>query len=248
MIDPNGLFDVVAVGATCTSCGAPHRGGGIGATPTQSTAAIRTQYVATGPSEILNTIVCSNAVNVSVGETWTHDYSADTTLYRMEPMTKTFAVVGPLTGCNGMADIAVDKDGRIVGVGTELYAIDPASGACTKIANGPQPYTLTFIPAGTLDPTEEALVAFSGSDYYRVNRTTGALTRHGHVVKNLGSIGRSGVFGLGAWGGKLYGFLDDGETCEITIGASTVTSSTIVPNPTKPASWIGGGSSTAAPQ
>lgn len=211
-----------------------------------------------------------------------------TELYRMDPTTKAFALVGPLAGCAGMSDIAVDKDGNIFGVGTDLYTIDSSTGACTKIANGPQPFTLTFVPAGTVDVGVEALVAFSNSSYVRVNPTTGAVTTiapaviapyspsgdivfydgkayvsvdgpscddcllevspvDGHIVKNLGDIGRTDVYGLGAWGGKLYGFLGDGDTCEITITGSSV-SSTIVPNAIKPASWIGGGSTTRAPK
>ena len=101
-----------------------------------------------------------------------------TTLYRLEPVTKTFAVVGPLTGCSGMSDIAVDRNGKIVGVGSALYAIDPTTGACTTLALGVQPFTLTFVPQGTVDSAAEALVAYVDSDYYRVNRTTGAAHPH----------------------------------------------------------------------
>lgn len=212
-----------------------------------------------------------------------------TTLYRLDPVTKAFAVVGPLTGCANMADIAVDRDGKIVGVGSALYAIDPTTGACTTLAFGAQPVTLSFVPAGTVDPTEEALVAYVGSDYYRVDRTTGVLTLlrfaaispyypsgdlvsvegggtyvsvtglgcgdcllevspiDGTIVKELGSIGQAQIFGLGEWSGKVYGFAGNGETYELTIGASSVTS-TLVANANKPTSWIGGGSSTRAPK
>jgi hypothetical protein len=212
-----------------------------------------------------------------------------TTLYRLDPVTKAFSVVGPLTGCANMADIAVDRDGKIIGVGSALYAIDPTTGACTPLALGAQPFTLSFVPAGTVAPTEEALVAYVGSDYYRVNRTTGVLTlitsfaitphlpsgdlvsvegggtyvsvtspgcadcllevspTDGTIVKNLGSIGQAQIFGLGQWAGKVYGFAGNGETYELTIGASSVTS-TLVTNANKPTSWIGGGSSTRAPK
>ena len=212
-----------------------------------------------------------------------------TTLYRLEPVTKAFAVVGALAGCSNLADIAVDRDGKIVGVGNALYSIDPNTGACTPLALGLQPFTLTFVPAGTVDVAEEALVAYVSSDYYRVDRTTGALTLlksfaispylpsgdlvsvegggtyvsvtgvgcldcllevspvDGTIVKNLGSIGQSQIFGLGLWAGKVYGFAGSGETYELTIGASSVTSA-LVTNPIKPTSWIGGGSSTRAPK
>jgi hypothetical protein len=213
-----------------------------------------------------------------------------TDLYRLEPISKTWAHVGPLTGCANMADIAVDRAGNIVGVGDALYAIDPATGACSTLAPGPQPFTLTFVPKGTVDPVAEALVAYVSSSYYRVNRTTGALTQispavlapyapsgdvvsvegggtyvsvtgpacadcllevnptDGSIVKNLGAIGLSQVFGLGSWAGKVYAFLGDGTTYELTLGPSSVTGATLVPNPIKPPSWIGGGSSTHAPK
>jgi hypothetical protein len=189
-----------------------------------------------------------------------------------------------------MADIAVDRAGKIFGVGTALYAISPATGACTTIAPGPQPFTLTFVPVGTVDPTVEALVAFVNGDYVRVNPSTGALTTitanaitpyipsgdlvsvegggtyvsvtgplcgdclfevnpvDGTIVKNLGPIGLAEVYGLGSWSGKVYAFVGDGDTYALTIGALSVTAATLVPNPIKPASWIGAGSSTHAPK
>jgi hypothetical protein len=212
-----------------------------------------------------------------------------TTLYRFEPVGKTFATVGPLTGCVNLSDIAVDRDGKIFGVGNALYRVDPATGACTIVANQPQPFTATFVAAGTVDPVNEALVAYLNADYVRVDRVTGSVTlitanalgaylpsgdlvsvagsgtyvsvtgpscgdcllsvnpATGVIVKNLGSIGQAQIFGLGLWAGTVYGFAGGGETYAITIGASSVTS-VLVPNANKPAGgFIGGGSTTAAP-
>lgn len=212
-----------------------------------------------------------------------------TTLYRFDPVGKTFATVGPLTGCSNLSDIAVDRDGKIVGVGDALYAVSATTGACTVIANQPQPFTLTFVAAGTVDAASEALVAYLNADYVRINRATGVVTlitanalgaylpsgdlvsvagsgtyvsvtgpscadcllevnpTTGTIVKNLGPIGQSQIFGLGLWAGTVYGFAGSGETYAITIGATSVTSALVV-NANKPAGgFIGGGSTTAAP-
>jgi hypothetical protein len=213
----------------------------------------------------------------------------DKTLYRLDPVTKTVALVAPLTGGANLADIAVARHGKMVGVGDDLYAIDPATGACTTLGPGPEPFNLTFVPAGDVDVGAETLVGYIGSDYYRVDRSTGVFTlitfqaitpytpsgdlvsvegggtyvsvtgpvcadcllevnpKDGRLMKLLGSIGQPQIFGLGAWAGKLYGFAGNGETYELTIGAASVTS-TLVTNPIKPGSWIGGGSSTRVPK
>lgn len=212
-----------------------------------------------------------------------------TTLYRFDPVGRTFATVGPLTGCANISDIAVDKDGKIVAVGNALYSVDATTGTCTTIANQAQPFTLTFVAAGTVDPAKEALVAYLAADYVRIDRATGIVTQitanalggylpsgdlvsvagggtyvsvtgsgcgdcllqvnpaTGAIVKNLGAIGQSQIFGLGLWAGTVYGFAGTGETYAITIGAASVTS-VLVPNANKPAGgFIGGGSTTAAP-
>jgi hypothetical protein len=97
-------------------------------------------------------------------------------LYRLDPATKAFADIGPLTGCNALSDIAVDSAGKIVGVGDKLYAISETTGACSTIANLAKTVaTLSFASSGTVPPSD-VLVAYVGSSYYSVSRTTGLLT------------------------------------------------------------------------
>ena len=70
----------------------------------------------------------------------------------------------------------------------------------------------------------------------------------GKMLKNWGSIEHQKVFGLSFWGGKLYGFDEQGNLFEVVFGSNKVVTTTI-PIPQKPAglSFWGAGSSTAAP-
>jgi hypothetical protein len=105
------------------------------------------------------------------------------TLYRLDPMTKAVTVVGPFQGCSQVIDIALDKDSNMYGTTfSGLYKIDRNNATCTMIASGNYPNSLSFVPAGTLDPNVEALVGYVGSMYIRIDPTTGAIT-------NVGSIG-----------------------------------------------------------
>lgn len=228
-----------------------------------------------------------------VGETEVFGQSADT-LYKLDPVTKAVSVVGNFQGCGGsIIDIAVDKDGGMVGTTFGgLYKIDKTTAACTHVKDGSYPNSLSFVPAGTLDPLEEALVGFEGSTYVRIfvdgpnagqKVTIGTLNggyvssgdvvsvigggtyvtviggpencgdcilevnpATGAVVKNIGQLGHSAVFGLAFWGGSAYGFDSAGELFSIDL---TTAMTTIIPQPNAPGglSYYGAGSSTAAP-
>ncbi len=75
-----------------------------------------------------------------------------------------------------------------------------------------------------------------------VDPTTGKMTH------NWGSIDYKNVFGLSFWGGKLYGFNEEGELFEVTFGTSKVNTK-LIAMANKPAdlSFWGAGSSTSAP-
>ncbi len=75
-----------------------------------------------------------------------------------------------------------------------------------------------------------------------VNPKTGAL------IKNWGSLGTGGVYGLAFWAGSIYAFDSGGRIFEVTFGASSITTKEI-PITSKPAglSFWGAGSTTAAP-
>lgn len=97
------------------------------------------------------------------------------TLYRLDPVTKQVTTVGNFVGCpSAVIDIAIDKDGGMIGTTFDgLYKIDKTTAQCTFIASGDYPNSLSFVPAGTLDPNVEALVGFEGSDYVRIDPVTG---------------------------------------------------------------------------
>ena len=107
----------------------------------------------------------SGSINL-IPEVYAH--SSDT-LYKLDPITKQVTVVGELTGCPtsfGIIDIAVDKNHNIIGAsGTVLWHIDKTTGSCTALGVGPSSYpnSLSFVPEGILDPDEEVLVGYRGS-------------------------------------------------------------------------------------
>jgi hypothetical protein len=118
-----------------------------------------------------------------VSEVFGHSAS---TLYRLDPQTKAVTAVGSFAGCNlgaGVIDIALDKDSVLYGTTfAALVRIDRTNARCTTIASGNYPNSLSFVPAGTLDPAREVLVGYLGSTYVRIDTTSGAIT-------NVGSFG-----------------------------------------------------------
>ncbi|MFO0757656.1 MAG: hypothetical protein U0359_14260 [Byssovorax sp.] len=214
-----------------------------------------------------------------------------TTLYRLDPDTKAVTEVGAFDGCGQVIDIALDKDSHLYGTTFDgLYTIDKTTAKCALIASGGYPNSLSFVPAGTVDPDKEALVGYLGSTYVRIDPQTGTVTtiggisggysssgdvvsvkggktyltvngfdcsdcivevdpKTGDLVKNWGTVGHSGVYGLAFWAGKAYGFDDFGQIFEIDFamdgsGVSTVN----IPIPGNPTlQFWGAGSTTSAP-
>jgi hypothetical protein len=108
-------------------------------------------------------------------------------LFRLDPKTKEVTVIGPFSppgegGCFPVIDIAVDKDSNLYVTTYEaLFRVDKDTAACTLITTGAFPNSLSFVPAGTVDPAEEALVAYSGSSYVRIDTATGEITTIGDL-------------------------------------------------------------------
>ncbi len=108
-------------------------------------------------------------------------------LYRLDPDTKAVTTIGPFQGCSTVWDIALDKDSNMFAT-TELalYRVDTKTANCQLVASGgPYPNSLSFVPVGTLDPTQETLVGYEDTDYVRVDTTTGSI----QVVKSGALIG-----------------------------------------------------------
>jgi hypothetical protein len=117
-------------------------------------------------------------------------HSADT-LYRMDPTSNQIAVVGPFSGgCDQSINLAIDESSNAyVTTQTDLWHLDLQTAACTHIASGSYPNSLSFVPKETLDPNVEALVGYVGSTYIRIDTTTGAITTIGGLSGSYSSSG-----------------------------------------------------------
>jgi hypothetical protein len=115
-----------------------------------------------------------------------------TQLYKLDPITKAVALVGPFNGCNeSVIDIAVDKSGNVFGTTwTQVVKIDPVTANCVIVAQGSSyPNSLSFVPQGTVDPNEEALVGFFQSSYVRIDKKTGQIQSLGQLGGGYSSSG-----------------------------------------------------------
>lgn len=131
------------------------------------------------------------------------------TLYRLDPETKAVTVVGPLVGCTAsIIDIALDAESNMYGTAFgSLWSIDRTTGQCTHIADGSYPTSLSFVPAGTVDPEVEALVGFDEDEYIRIDPQTGTITSLGELTGGMRSSGD-----IVAVAGQTYlTVFDDGE-------------------------------------
>ena len=122
------------------------------------------------------------------GEVFAHSAS---TLYRLDPISKEVTVVGAFGGCNdSVIDIAIDKNGLMFGTTfSGLHRIDKVTAACTLVASGGYPNSLSFVPKGTVDPNEEALVGYSGGSYTRIDTATGDISQIGTLGGGYSSSG-----------------------------------------------------------
>jgi len=158
-------------------------------------------------------------------------------LYRFDASTSALERIGEF-GCmsisidvgdsgDGMTDLAVDANGALFGVGRAmpgsdqhwLAGVDPATGACTLIAQvdlggaGTRVQGLSFVPAGTLDPSADVLVGVGGDGaYFRIDPATARATSIGTIEAPSDTRGGDFVSVLGAssWlitsDGSLVGF------------------------------------------
>jgi hypothetical protein len=134
-----------------------------------------------------------------------------TTLYKLDPITKVVTTVGDFQGCDTVIDIALDKDDNMYATTPGgVWTVDKTTAVCTLIASGAYPNSLSFVPAGTLDPNAEALVGYDGSQYVRIDTTTGVVTDVGN--QSLGDFASSGDI-VSVIGGGTY-LTVNGPGCE----------------------------------
>lgn len=155
----------------CLACtpGTDAEDGGGGAGGDDPSAA--SSQASTGSFQSGATNSSSSGGPIEVAEVYGH---SPTVLYRLDPVTKAVTVVGSFSGCSSVIDIALDKDSNLIGTTFDaIYDIDRTTAACTLIASGSYPNSLSFIPDGTLDPQVEALVGYEGDQYVRIDPATG---------------------------------------------------------------------------
>ncbi|MEO8877823.1 MAG: hypothetical protein ABI461_19675, partial [Polyangiaceae bacterium] len=165
------------------------------------------------------------------GEVYGH---SDDTLYKLEPISKVVTTVGKFSCVNiscpdsgeGMWDIALDKDGNMYGSVSiaqsdcitftgAIVKIDKSTANCTvvKTSSSTFPNSLSFVPAGTLDPTNEVLVGYDSDSYVRIDITSGAITTIGNLNGNP----------------AIQGWQSSGDIVSI-IGGKTYLTATLDPN------------------
>ena len=114
-----------------------------------------------------------------IAEVW--GQSPDT-LYKLDPLTNAVTTIGKFKGCSGVIDIALDKDSNLYAAASGgLYKVDKASATCSLIASGSYPNSLSFVPAGTVDASKEALVGYLGATYVRIDTQNGKVTTIGQL-------------------------------------------------------------------
>jgi hypothetical protein len=147
------------------------------------------------------------------------------TLYLYEPVAGDLKEIGKascLEAGEVLIDLAVDRTGTMYATTFRRFLkVDPITATCTEIkraaAGDPNyPNALSFVPAGTVDATKEALVGYSplgasveSTEYVRVDTTTGAITNIGKLNAGAGAQYKSS--------GDLISLIQDKNRTFLTV-------------------------------
>jgi hypothetical protein len=150
------------------------------------------------------------------------------TLYLFEPVSGDLKVIGkfscldPNDSTDVVYDVAVDRTGLMFATTTVRFLrVDPANANCSEVAtatgNDYYPNALSFVPAGTVDATKEALVGYAAlgahvdsTDYVRIDTVTGVMTKIGDI--NATDAGVQYVSS-----GDVISLLQDGNRAYATV-------------------------------
>lgn len=133
----------------------------------------------------------------STGPGRVYSHTRDT-LFLFEPTAGTLKEIGkftfdPANTAADVIDIAVDRTGNMYGTTfNDFFSIDTTTAKATwiAIAQGTVDYpnALSFVPAGTADPSKEALVGYATNasdnlavNYVQIDTVTGAMTTKGKI-------------------------------------------------------------------
>ncbi len=216
------------------------------------------------------------------------------TLFSFDPTTRALTTIAKFSGCSQSTnpttalDMAIDSQmNAFVTTVDGLYKLDLTTAECTLVLEGGYPNSLSFVPAGTVDPQVEALVGYAGASYERIDTTSGNISSigtlsggyassgdivsvtgggsfltvtgngcgdcllqvdpsTGDLVQNYGALPHGAVYGLGYWGGALYGFDANGDVFAIGTGGDggLAVDDIVIDGGTM---WYGAGSTTIAP-
>jgi len=117
-------------------------------------------------------------------------------LYKVDPDTLDVTLVGPFgwpSGADSMTDIAIDKNGYMVGISFDtVYAVNTLTADCAYLAALDREFNgLSFVPAQEVDPTGDEILVASALDgsFYEIDPGTGASTPIGNYGGGLTSSG-----------------------------------------------------------
>lgn len=156
--------------------------------------------------------------DAATGDTAVYAHTADT-LFRVDPDSFAVTQVGAFqwpasVGSDQMTDLAIDKNGRMIGVSYgSVYEVDPLTAKTTLLSSTLQGMFngLTFVPADQLGRTgDDVLIGDRNTDgkIFEIDPHTGAATQvgdmgHGYVssgdlvsIKGFGTVATTGD-GLG---------------------------------------------------
>jgi hypothetical protein len=134
---------------------------------------------------------------LEAGADYVYAHSA-TELYSVDPTSYAMTDIGPFTGCGGLEnecaaiDLAIDGNmNAYITMPNGLARVDLSTAACQVIVKGAVSYpnSLSFVPAGTLDPAVEALVGYRGGIYERIDTCSGEITTVGSLPSGYSSAG-----------------------------------------------------------
>jgi hypothetical protein len=199
---------------------------------------------------------CEDIIDIALDEASTLYAVSDFTLYTVDKETAKCTRIASGLYPNSLSFVptgTVDPNVEaLVGYdGSDYVRIDPKTGQKSKIGS---------LGAG-FSSSGDIVSVKGGGTYLTVTATGFGATscvssdclvevdpRTGALKQNFGSIQHTAVYGLSFWGGKLYGFDDGGELFEVTLGPTSVTTSSIaIPDAPPRLSFWGAGSSTSAP-
>lgn len=150
-------------------------------------------------------------------------HTADT-LYLFEPIHHVLTKIGQfdcLSAGDSVIDIALDRTEQMYGTTFQAFIkIDPLTAKCTKIKDGlgtiPYPNSLSFVPAGTVDPTKEVLVGYAfnsgglATNYVKINAQTG-------LVENVGDLNTLAEPNKWAASGDMISLIQAGNKSYLTV-------------------------------